>query len=129
VNEDTPARILVVDDEPAIAMLLADVLSSDGHHVDVAPNGAVALDRLRAQAYDLVLSDIEMPELDGIALYEAVAQAAPGLEQRIVFVTGTAARPRVARFLAATGAPVLEKPVPLAELRRRVRAFLDGRRD
>ena len=119
-----PARILVVDDEPAIAMLLADVLAADGHEVDVAPDGAVALERLRATAYDLVLSDIEMPRLDGIALYDELALVAPWLRQRILFVTGTVARPRVARFLAETGAPVLEKPVPLAELRRRIRALL-----
>lgn len=58
-------RILVVDDEPDAADVLADILASDGHAVDTAPNGRVALDRLGEPAYDLVLSDIKMPEMDG----------------------------------------------------------------
>jgi CheY-like chemotaxis protein len=127
VNGQVRSRILVVDDEPAIATLLADVLTGDGHDVDVAPNGRIALERVRARAYDLILSDIEMPGLDGIALYEELALVAPALRRRILFVTGTVDRPRVASFLAETRVPVLEKPVPLAELRRRVRALLAAR--
>src|SRR5437016_10177944 len=53
--------ILVVDDEHYVADMLADLLRLDDHRVDVAPNGRVALERLRAQTYDLVLIDLKMP--------------------------------------------------------------------
>src|SRR5437016_13812070 len=60
-------ELFVVDDEPDIAKTLADLLRLDHHRVDVAPNGRAALEKLRAETYDLVLSDLKMPELDGPA--------------------------------------------------------------
>jgi anti-sigma regulatory factor (Ser/Thr protein kinase) len=60
--------ILLVDDEPDVAALLADLLAEDHHQVDVAHHGAAALGRLTRRAYDLILSDLRMPELDGPGL-------------------------------------------------------------
>ena len=62
-------RVLVVDDEKEIAALLADLLALDGHRVATASDGLAALDLLEHQEYDLILSDVRMPVLDGPGLY------------------------------------------------------------
>ena len=81
--------ILVVDDEPAVASLLAEALSRDGYKVDLAANGAVALRMLGARDYDLIVSDSGMPVLSGPELYHEVERREPLLTRRFVFVTGT----------------------------------------
>jgi two-component system NtrC family sensor kinase len=110
--------VLVVDDVPAITAVLADFLGADGHRVDTAPDGALALERLRERPYDLVLSDIKMPDLDGPGLYREIARRYPDLLPRIIFLTGDVLSAEAATFLERTGAPSLSKPFRLEEVRR-----------
>ena len=122
--------ILVVDDEPAVASLLAEALSRDGYKVDMAANGAVALRMLGARDYDLIISDSGMPELNGRELYREVERREPRLSRRFVFVTGDILNPRTRAFLAETGAPQLEKPFTVESVKRVVRrALLAQQRD
>ena len=65
--------ILLVDDEPSIVKALTRLLRRDGHTVDTASNGRLALARLQERTYDVILSDLRMPELDGPGLYRALA--------------------------------------------------------
>ena len=116
--------ILVVDDEPAVAALLAEALSRDGYQVDTAANGAVALERLAARKYDLIISDSGMPVLSGPELYREVERREPHLVRRFVFVTGDVLNPSTRAFLAQTGAPQLEKPFALESVKRVVRRVL-----
>ena len=116
--------ILVVDDEPAVAALLAEALSRDGYKVDMAANGAVALRMLGARSYDLIISDSGMPVLSGPELYREVEQREPHLTRRFVFVTGDILNPRTRAFLARTGAPQLEKPFTVESVKRVVRRAL-----
>ena len=117
-------RILVVDDEPDIAQLLADVLERDGHQVACARSGREALARLAGGAVDLIISDLRMPDMDGPSLYRALASARPELAARMVFVTGDTLAADLTGFLGEIGARVLEKPLEPAELSRRVQALL-----
>jgi DNA-binding NtrC family response regulator/nitrogen-specific signal transduction histidine kinase len=122
-----PKRILVVDDEQGVASTLADMLTSDGHQVDVAQNGRTALDRIRASAYDLVVSDLRMPELDGPGLYRELERLRPDLLRRILFLTGDTLDPGVATFLEQTGVPSVSKPFTWEEMRRALhRALMAG---
>ena len=116
--------ILVVDDEPAVAALLAEALSRDGYKVDMAANGAVALRMLGARSYDLIISDSGMPVLSGPELYREVEQREPHLTRRFIFVTGDILNPRTRAFLARTGAPQLEKPFTVESVKRIVRRAL-----
>ena len=116
--------ILVVDDEPAVAALLAEALSRDGYKVDLAANGAVALRMLGARDYDLIMSDSGMPVLSGPELYREVERREPRLTRRFVFVTGDTLNPRTQAFLAKTGAPRLEKPFTVESIKRVVRRAL-----
>jgi len=105
--------ILVVDDEPTIVSLLGDLLTLDGHRVDGAANGRLALDRLGEHAYDLVMTDVRMPELDGPGLYREMERRCPELRRRVIFITGDTLSASVRRFLDETGMPCLTKPFAL----------------
>jgi len=117
----TPGKtILVVDDEPDVAELLAETLCLDQHRVDTATSGAAALDRLLERSYDLVFSDMKMPGMNGAELYDEVARRCPGLERRMVFITGDSFNPVTRRFFETTGAVCVSKPFDVDEIRRLV---------
>jgi CheY-like chemotaxis protein len=117
-------RILVVDDEPLVTQLIAEALALEGHEVDTAKNGREALEKVSACAYDAILSDLRMPELDGVGLYRELDQRNPGLLRRIAFVSGTTQPVEYASFLEETGVPVLRKPFAIDDLQRLVRRLL-----
>jgi excisionase family DNA binding protein len=79
-------RILVVDDEASIRDLLAKTLALAEYEVDVAPDGRSALDRLRMYPYDLLIADLKMPGLDGLALIREAKRLKPELP--VIIITG-----------------------------------------
>lgn len=117
-----PARlhVLVVDDEPDVADVIAELLRTDGHRVEVVASGQAALDRSAGVQFDLVVSDIRMPGVDGPALYAELTESRPELAGRVAFITGDTLSPKARQFLEATDCPRLEKPVTLVELREMV---------
>ena len=112
--------ILVVDDEPDVGELVAAALALDGHRVETVNSGAAALDRLVDRTYDLVFSDMKMPGMSGVELYDEVARRRPGLERRIVFVTGDLLNPATKQFLDRTHAVSVSKPFDVDDIRRLV---------
>ena len=119
-----PERILVVEDEPTVAQLIADVLRDEGHRVDTVLDSREGLDRLGRQEYDLVICDLKMPYLDGRAFYRALLRAGSPLQHRIVFITGDTLTPHTLEFLDSTGLPYVAKPFLVEELKLAVhRAF------
>jgi DNA-binding NtrC family response regulator len=125
VNQAQPeARILVVDDEPGIAGVLAEVLQLDGHVVETVGNGEAALEKLAAGRYDLILSDVRMPDLDGPALYREVERRHPDLVRQFIFLTGDIMSPETIQFLAHTAVPCLSKPFTLEMVRAVVQRVL-----
>src|SRR5690606_29614950 len=72
-------RVLVVEDEPALAAAVSDALADAGFLVDRAGDGEEALGRVRERPYDLVICDLKMPRVDGMAFYRAIAATAPPL--------------------------------------------------
>ena len=121
---DSPARILVVDDDPLITLLLTDMLRLDGHDIDTAPNGIVALQKVQRRRYDLILSDLHMPEMDGAALYRELLQRQAHPPGKIIFLTGTAGVSEAHQVVQETGLPLLRKPFSLVELLALVRKVL-----
>lgn len=113
--------ILVVDDEVEVAACLEEALALDGHRVDTAADGVSALEKLRERTYDLILTDLRMPGLDGPGLYREVQRRHPELSRRFVFLTGDALSPDTQRFLELVRAPVLNKPFALRDLREVIR--------
>lgn len=122
-------RILVVDDEPGIAGVVAEVLQLDGHLVETVGDGATALKQLLQQSFDVILSDIRMPELDGPGLFREIEQREPRLLQRMIFLTGDTLSPTTREFLEQTGVPCLSKPFALGEIREIVQRVLQIQAD
>lgn len=119
-------RILVVDDEPGISGVLAEVLQLDGHVVETVANGEAALAKLQEQAYDVIVSDIRMPELDGPGLYWEMERRDPSLLHRVVFLTGDTLNAGTREFLEQTGVPCLSKPFALSDVREIVQRILQA---
>jgi CheY-like chemotaxis protein len=117
--------ILLVDDERSLARGLARLLGRDGHTVDMVANGRLALAKLDERAYDLILSDIRMPELDGPGLYRLLKRQYTHLCQRLIFLTGDTLEPATRAFLEESGAPCLTKPFTLAQARRTIQCTID----
>jgi signal transduction histidine kinase len=120
-------RILVVDDEPDVASAFSDILSAQGHRVDVAPGGRTALQLLDHGTYDIVLTDMRMPELDGPALYRDIVARHPLLESSFIFVTGDTFNPETDRFLRQTGAVRLSKPCTFDDIEAAIQQVLQKR--
>lgn len=117
-------RILVVDDEENLRDVLVEVLKRDGHDVHGAGDGTDGLRRIQDQRYDLVITDLRMPGLEGPALYEALRQQYPDDPPRVIFMSANTGIEEYARFLADTGEPALEKPFNLADMRQVVQQVL-----
>lgn len=111
-------RILVVDDEENLRDVLVEVLKRDGHDVDSAVDGTEGLRLAEAQRYDLVITDLRMPGLEGPELYRAVRARYPDDPPRVIFMSANTGIEEYAAFLAGTGEPALEKPFNLADMRQ-----------
>ncbi|HEX6853366.1 MAG TPA: ATP-binding protein [Candidatus Polarisedimenticolaceae bacterium] len=124
-----PARILVVDDERALAEMIREALEHDGHAVVTACEADVVLDRLESGAFDLVVSDLKMPGLGAERLWQELRARRPGLERHLLLTTGDTVSREPESFAARVGADLVHKPFAPDEIRRRVRSSLDRRVD
>ena len=111
-----PPRILVVEDEPTVAVLIADVLREQGMKVDVLADARAALQQAQGTSYDLAICDIKMPGLDGPLFHRSLVQAESPLQHRVLFVTGDWLAPRTREFLEKNRLAHLAKPFRVEEL-------------
>jgi len=116
--------ILVVEDEAKLASAVVEALRDEGYLVDHAADGEMALEKIKEQAFDVVICDLKMPRLDGKAFYRMLEAAAPGLATRVIFVTGDVAGTDAEAFLKESGCRWLAKPFRLGDLLRAVRETL-----
>ena len=122
----TTRRILLVDDQPHVVRVIRLALEGKGYIVETAPNGEQALRKLREGSFHVVITDIEMPRLDGRALCEAMHRELHDVKPLTLVIT---ARPEMAtrewvRFLPNT--ELLEKPLSLRRLRARLDEHFAG---
>jgi CheY-like chemotaxis protein len=119
-------RILLVDDEPALAEISAEMLESLGYRVTVRTGGAEALDAFAAapDSFDLLLADQVMPGLTGLELADRVLEARPGLP--VVLCTGFSEHLSYEQARARGVSRILVKPVPKSRLARTIREALAG---
>ncbi len=122
-------RILVVEDEPTVAQLIADVLREEGHQVEAVMDSQEGLNCIARTRYDLVICDLRMPRLDGPAFYEALVRAGSPVQHKIMFITGDTLAPRTLEFLEPHGLPYLAKPFLVEELKLAVSRMLERARD
>jgi len=117
-------RLLIVDDEVEIRSMLSEILATDGPVVEEAVDGRDALARLSEKRFDLVISDLIMPVLDGAGLYDELCRRHPDVVKRLVFITGDTLSPATRQFLKRAKRPGIEKPFVPEEARSVVRHAL-----
>ncbi len=109
-------NILLVDDDPALADTLKNLLEAHNFVVTSVSNGAAALREIMGLDFDVIICDMMMPEMPGDMFYLAVQKVKPYLAQRFLFVTGHSGNPKVEAFLRKIEALVLYKPVEINDL-------------
>jgi CheY-like chemotaxis protein len=122
--ELSPASILLVDDEEPNRMLISRRLFNEGYRVTAVAGGRPALDLLRKERFDLVLLDLLMPEMDGLATLDAIKSDESILGTPVVMLTASSTRASVVHCLSLGATDYLIKPVDPDDLRRRVRRQL-----
>ncbi len=122
-NSYIKLKVLAVDDERSVTMLLNRALTAQGHDVDIANDGAEALRMIFLNEYDAILLDVRMPGLGGAEVFRSIQVLRPDLAGRVLFITGDTVSPDTRTFLEQTRVDVLHKPFSLEELRRSMDKF------
>jgi CheY-like chemotaxis protein len=112
----TQGKVLVVDDEPLIVDLLIDILRDLGHRIDTAANGIEAWNKANDQVYDLVITDIRMPGMNGIDFYRNLMSRRPEMKGNVIFITGDLVDAETASFLAQVDARAIPKPLEVTRI-------------
>ncbi|MEP0943838.1 MAG: PAS-domain containing protein [Rhizobiaceae bacterium] len=122
-------RILVVDDEVDVGEFIVDVLRKEKFEVDYASSGHQAFHLLETKVYDAVLSDLNMPGVDGRILFDRICADFNDLVPRIAFITGDTMGTTSQKLLQSSQRPYLEKPVSPNELRKLVYDLLNDAKE
>ena len=119
-------RVLIVEDEEAVRRPMARYLTRRGAEVDEAADGVEGLARLRTQPANVILADLRMPRMGGVELYAQLEEERPELAARVLFLSGDVSQLAQPGNTPVPRERVLVKPVELAELERRILAFVRG---
>jgi len=119
------AVIMVVDDEAQFLKLVSSILTNEAYEVDTAINGYEALDKVKKKKYDLLLTGIRMPGIDGFELYERIKKIAPSLANKTIIISGSIQSSDTKEFLLKYNLPYLPKPFEPRELVEGVNLLLN----
>lgn len=117
-------KILIVDDESFIVKFLKDLLREQGE-IDTAPNGEKALENIRANHYNLIISDVNMPHKGGIELYNDAVKINPDIGSRFLFFSGFITGDNEA-FIKQNKLHHLNKPAAIKDIQQKCQAILHG---
>jgi DNA-binding response OmpR family regulator len=120
-----PASILVTDDESSIRLMLRTALESDGYEVNEASNGREAMEAMQRRNPDLVILDLNMPVLDGLAVLEQMKALSAATRPRVIILTAYGSIPAAVKATRLGAVDFLEKPITPTDLRQTVRSVLD----
>jgi len=118
-------RILVVDDEKYILDFFSEVFRMYPTHVDTASNGQVAMERIRLNQYDLIITDFKMPQMSGRELFTWVQKEQPHLACRMIFVTGDTVSIETRTFFEDSSRRYLAKPFKIEEIKEVIHQTLE----
>lgn len=124
MEKELAKRILIVEDDTRLRFLLTEALSGAGFQVDNSIHGRDALKKLESIDYDLVITDINMPLIDGVELYRHTLDRTPNFRDRFLFITGDP--PVVDRAGLDDRKRVLVKPFKVLELLERVNSIFEN---
>jgi class 3 adenylate cyclase len=123
-----PGQLLVVDDNRVNRLLLTRALEQNDHHVSNAENGRIAMEMLRAKPYDVILLDIDMPEMNGFEVLEAMLQDDELRYLPVIMTSASDELDRVVKCIEMGAEDYLVKPLNPVLLRARVNASLEKKR-
>lgn len=123
-SEGNKRRILVIEDEPTVGLLCKRVLTAGGFDVDVVTNGLDAKKVTGEKDYALCISDVRLPGMTGIELYEHWKATNNPIAEKLVFITGDTMNNYIRDFLSETDRPSVMKPFEPSELVTVVRQAL-----
>jgi DNA-binding response OmpR family regulator len=126
---DTKPRILCVDDEPNVLKFLEAVFVPNGYEVTKAENGEEALEKIKKERIDLILSDVTMPQMDGFELCRKIKEDERYRGIPVVMITGLTAKADRVKGIEAGAADFISKPIDAAEVLARVRMLLKAREE
>lgn len=121
----TPQNILVVDDEQQVCQLLAEALVFMGHNVQMASDGNEAIEKLHASSFSIVITDMDMPRMDGMELIRHIAENRNGVD--IIAITGHTMKYKYTDVVAAGAADFIAKPFTLNELEAKLNRIMRER--
>jgi two-component system NtrC family sensor kinase len=104
--------------------MLHDILRLDQHSVALASSGIEAADLVGRESFDIIITDMKMPGMDGASFYRQVRQRDPAQARRIIFITGDTVSPDTRAFLQRVANPVLSKPFKIGPLRDAIETVL-----
>lgn len=116
IQETSSQNILIVDDEPLFRNVLKRVLVKDGHNVTLAEDGFDGLRQLKHKSFDIVLTDINMPNMDGWEFLKNVDDLYPELTTAII--TGISSAEGITRESSHSSKMIIRKPVSLKKIRK-----------
>lgn len=119
-------RILLVDDDPVVRRVLRFALEGAGYEVDACADGAAALEAIRAHEPDVLVSDIEMPRMDGRELCASIQREFPSRRFRMFIATSLPSRELRAWSAGVPGLVFLEKPISARKLLAEIKAAPAG---
>jgi DNA-binding NtrC family response regulator len=120
------SRIFVIDDELVVRLLFNKVLTGAGYEVETTADAVDALKKLAAgEKFDVIITDIRMPGMSGTELYSQIIAKSPGIEGRIIIITGDATAADVKAFIAGNKLPYLIKPFNITDLKAQISKILD----
>ncbi len=113
-------RILVVDDQPHILRVIKMALDSRDYEVDTATDGLLALEAMRCTRYEVLITDVQMPNMDGVELCERMQAELPAPHPYTLMITASTEETLRDWVAAREGVEFIEKPISLRRLRRRL---------
>lgn len=118
ITDGEKKNILVVEDEQSILELIKAIVESMGHNVCTASDAKIAMDKIKTKDYDMIISDIRMPNMDGKELYWTIRRSRPDLIKKILFTTGDSINSETQKFLQDTRVSYIGKPFSTTELKK-----------
>lgn len=117
-------KVLIVEDEEEITIILEDILLLNDTDAIIAYNGNNALKALDEEPVNLVISDLNLPDVHGLDLYKAIIKKYPSLENRFLFISGYSLDEAMELFLAKTDNRYIQKPFPITEVQQVLQDYL-----
>jgi two-component system, cell cycle sensor histidine kinase and response regulator CckA len=117
-------RVLVVDADETSLALLQEVVRHLGHDADEGSSAQQALQKIADRDYDLIITDMHLPGMDGLYLYQRLRELRPELAQRVIFISGRLLSDEVGVLLDQVGCPLIRKPFSVADIEMGMRQAL-----